>query len=180
MATTFATPSDHRVSQHSLTLTDTHGWSLTAAGLPLVAGSLGWSASSAWQARHPDLPRPRLLRAGFALLAVGIAGMLLVVPVWGVPWLAFPFWIAAGTGMGLGFSSVSYLVLSQSPEGTVGFHTSAAQMADQLMVAITVGAGGALLAVLVTPAAALPVLTAALAALAGLGVALAGRSQVRA
>jgi hypothetical protein len=117
-----------------------------------------------------------LLRAGLALLATGVAGMLLVTPAWGVAWLAFPFWIAAGVGMGLGFSSVSYLVLSQSPEGTVGFHTSAAQMADQLMVAVTVGAGGALLALLVTPAAALPVLAAALACLAVLGVVLAPRS----
>ena len=159
-----------------LALTDTHGWSLTAAGLPLLVGSLGWSAAAAWQARRPELPRPLLLRAGLALLATGTAGMLLVTPAWGAAWLAFPFWIAAGVGMGLGFSSVSYLVLSQSPEGTVGFHTSAAQMADQLMVAITVGAGGALLALLATPAAALPVLAGALACLAAVGVVVASRA----
>jgi MFS family permease len=160
-----------------LSLTDTHGWTLTAASIPLVLGSLGWSASAAWQARHPDLPRPRLMQAGLALIAIGIAGMLLVTPAWGLPWLSVPFWICAGVGMGLGFSSVSFLVLAQSPAGTVGFHTSAAQMADQLMVALTVGAGGALLVLLGTPAAALPVLAAALAALAVLGVAVAGRAD---
>lgn len=162
-----------------LALTDTHGWSLTAAGIPLLVGSLGWSAAAAWQARHPDLPRQRLLQAGFALVAVGIGGMLVVTPAWGLPWLALPFWIAAGVGMGLGFSSVSYLVLAQSPEGTVGFHTSATQLADQLMVAVTVGAGGALLALLVTPAAALPVLVAALCGLAVLGVVVAPRAAAR-
>lgn len=161
-----------------LVLTDVHGWSLTAAGIPLLAGSLGWSGASAWQGRRPDLPRPRLLRTGFVLITVGIAGMLLVTPAWGLPWLAVPFWVSAGLGMGLGFSAVSYLLLAQSPEGTVGFHTSAAQMGDQLMVAIAVGAGGTLLALLVTPAAALPVLVAALAALAAVGIVVAGRSEV--
>lgn len=161
-----------------LALTDVHGWSLTAAGIPLLVGSLGWSAASAWQARHPDLSRTRLLRIGFACVTAGTAGMLLVTPAWGLPWLALPFWIAAGVGMGLGFSSISYLVLAQSPEGTVGFHTSSAQIADQLVVAVAVGTGGALLALLVTPAAALPVLVAALAAVAAVGIGVAGRTQV--
>jgi len=160
-----------------LVLTDTHGWSLTAAGIPLVLGALGWSGAAAWQGRHPDLPRDRLLRTGFTLLGVGVAGMLLVVPAWGVAWLAVPFWIVAGTGMGLGFSSVSYLLLAKSPAGQVGFHTSAAQITDQLMVATTVGAGGALLALLGTPAAALPVLVAVLAGLAVTGAVVAGRAN---
>lgn len=159
-----------------LALTDTHGWSLTAAGIPLVLGALGWSGAAAWQGRHPDLPRARLLRFGFVLVGTGVAGILLVVPVWGVAWLAVPFWIVAGTGMGLGFSSVSYLLLAGSSEGQVGFHTSAAQMSDQLMVATTVGAGGALLVLLGTPAAALPVLVAVLAGLAAVGALVAGRA----
>ena len=83
--------------------------------------------------------------------------MLLVAPTWGIGWLAVPFWMVAGLGMGLGFSSVAYLVLAQSPAGTVGFNSAAAQMADQLSVATMVGAGGALLALLGAPAVALPV-----------------------
>jgi MFS family permease len=159
-----------------LMLNGTHGWSLAAAGLPLVAGSLSWSASSAWQGRHPDLPRARLLRAGFVAVAIGAAGMLLVAPAWGIGWLAVPFWMIAGVGMGLGFSAVSFLVLAQSPEGTVGFNSAAAQMADQLSVATMVGAGGALLALLGSPAVALPVLVAIVAGLALLGVVAAGRA----
>ncbi|GAA2546208.1 MFS transporter [Pseudonocardia hydrocarbonoxydans] len=161
-----------------LVLTDTHGWTLTAAGIPLVLGALGWSGAAAWQGRRPDVPRARLLRTGFVLLAVGVGGIGLVVPEWGVAWLAVPFWIVAGAGMGLGFSSVSYLLLSGSPAGQVGFHTSAAQITDGLMVATTVGAGGALLALLGTPAAALPVLMAALAGLAVAGAVVAGRAAV--
>jgi MFS family permease len=159
-----------------LMLHGTHGWSLAAAGIPLVAGSLSWSAASAWQGRHPDLPRARLLRAGFVAVTIGAAGMLLVAPTWGVGWLAVPFWMVAGVGMGLGFSSVSYLVLSQSPEGTVGYNSAAAQMADQLSTATMVGVGGAFLALLASPAVALPLLVAVVAALALLGVAAAGRA----
>ena len=159
-----------------LMLHDTHGWSLAAAGLPLVAGSLCWSAASWWQGRHPDLPRARLLRIGFVAVGIGAAGMLLVAPTWGIGWLAVPFWMVAGLGMGLGFSAVAYLVLAQSPAGTVGFNSAAAQMADQLSVATMVGAGGALLALLGAPAVALLVLIAIVVALAAYGVATAGRA----
>jgi MFS family permease len=161
-----------------LTLNGTHGWSLAAAGIPLIVGSLGWSASAAWQGHHPGLCRTRLLRVGFCALAVGTAGMLLVTPAWGSPWLAAPFWLLAGIGMGLGFSSVSYLVLQQSAVRSVGFHSSAAQIADQLATAALIGAGGALLALLASPAVALPVLVAVLTGLAAAGAALAGRTAV--
>ncbi|MHA6794074.1 MFS transporter [Pseudonocardia bannensis] len=162
-----------------LMLAGTHGWSLAAAGLPLIVGSLGWSAASAWQGRHPDLYRPALLRVGFVGVAIGTAGLLLVAPSWGTPWLALPVWGVAGVGMGLGFASVSYLLLQQSGAGEVGFHSSAAQMADQLTTAAMIGAGGALLALLGSPATALPVLLAVLTGLAVLGATIAGRSAAR-
>jgi hypothetical protein len=78
--------------------------------------------------------------------------------------------------MGLGFSSVAFLVLQQSSTGDVGFHSSAAQMSDQLTTSLLIGAGGALLALLDAPAVALPVLLALLAVLGLLGAALAGRA----
>lgn len=158
-----------------LILTSTHHWSLAAAGLPLMVGALAWSASSAWQGRHPTLPRHRLLRIGLGLLTVGTLGLLLVAPSWGSPWLALPLWGIAGAGMGLGFSSVAFLLLQQSAPDEVGFNSSAAQMSDQLATAILIGAGGALLALLGSPALALPVLLAILAGLGVLGVTVAGR-----
>lgn len=153
-----------------LMLEATHGWSLAAAGLPLIVGALAWSTASAWQGKHPDLPRPRLLRIGFALVTTGAAGMLLVAPSWGVAWLALPFWAVAGLGMGLGFSSVSFLLLQQSEAHETGFHTSAAQIADQLGTAALIGAGGAALALLGAPAVALPALIALLVALGLIGL----------
>jgi MFS family permease len=162
-----------------LMLESTHGWSLAAAGIPLIVGALAWSGASAWQGRHPDLPRQRLLRAGFCALTVGAAGMLLVAPAWGVPWLALLFWAIAGLGMGLGFSSVSFLLLQQSESHETGFHTSAAQIADQLGTATLIGAGGAVLALLGTPAVALPVLIAVLVVLGLVGVLAAPRAAAQ-
>lgn len=155
-----------------LLLTATHGWSLTQASVPLVVASLGWSLASAWQGRHPDLSRPKLLVVGFLLVAAGAGALALAAPAWGPPWAAFG-WLAAGIGMGLGYSAISYLVLALSEPGDVGFHTSASQLADQLGTAALIGAGGALLALLVSPAVALPVLLVGLAALATLGAVLA-------
>jgi MFS family permease len=159
-----------------LMLEATHGWSLAAAGIPLIVGALAWSSASAWQGRHPDLPRQKLLRIGFCALTVGAAGMLLVAPAWGIPWLALPFWGIAGLGMGLGFSSVSFLLLQQSAAHETGFHTSAAQIADQLGTATLIGAGGAVLALLGSPATALPVLIAVLVVLGLVGVLAAPRA----
>ncbi|MFZ0118094.1 MAG: MFS transporter [Pseudonocardiaceae bacterium] len=163
-----------------LILTSTHHWTLAAAGIPLAVGSLGWSAASAWQGHRPELPRHRLLRVGFILLTVGDAGLLLVAPTWGTPWLALPLWGVAGIGMGLGFSSMSFLLLQQSGAGEVGFNSSAAQMSDQLTTATLIGAGGALLALLGSAAHALPVLLAVLAGLGVLGATLAGRAPPQA
>jgi MFS family permease len=159
-----------------LMLHETHGWSLTMAGIPLIAGSLCWAGASAWQGRHPDLARPVLLRIGFTGLAAGCLGHAVVAPTWGVPWLAVPLMMLAGAGMGLGFSSVSYLLLAQSGPGQVGFNTSAAQIVDQLTTATMIGLGGALLVLLGTPAAALPVLVLLVAVLPVTGVVIAARS----
>ncbi|MGQ0481249.1 MAG: MFS transporter [Pseudonocardia sp.] len=163
-----------------LILTSTHGWSLTAAGGPLVVGSLGWSAAAAWQGRHPDLARPRLLRIGFVLVGAGVLGLLAVAPGWAPGWVSLPAWAVAGVGMGLGFSSVSYLLLAHSDPARTGFNTSAAQMSDQLTTATMIGVGGALLAWLGSPASALPGLLVVLALLGGCGVAAAGRTALTA
>jgi MFS family permease len=159
-----------------LMLTSTHGWSLTAASAPLIVGSLGWSGASAWQGRHPDLSRAMLLRVGFLHLAVGLAALLLVAPSWGLAWLALPAVGVAGIGMGLGFSALSFLLLQCSGPTEVGFNSSSAQLADQLSQAVFVGIGGALLALISTPAVALTLLVGVLALLTIAGVVISPRT----
>ncbi len=161
-----------------LMLTSTHGWSLTAAGTPLIVGSLGWSAASAWQGGKPDLPRDRLLRLGFVGVAAGVAGLLLVAPTWGVPWLALPSLGLAGVGMGLGFSALSFLLLADSASADLGFNSSSANLADQLSQAVFVSLGGALLALSGSTAAALTVLVLVLVVLAVLGASISQRTAV--
>jgi hypothetical protein len=122
------------------------------------------------------VPRATLLRVGFCLVAAGAAGLLPVASGWAPGWLAAPAWTLAGLGMGVGFSAVSFLLLRHSPAGEVGASSAAAQLADQLTTAALVGAGGGLLALLATPAAALTALLVPLVVLAGLGALLARRA----
>ncbi|KAA2259587.1 MFS transporter [Solihabitans fulvus] len=160
-----------------LTLVAVHGYSIALAGVPLTVGALGWSSASAWQARHPDLARSTLLRWGFVLLAVGTAGLTLVAPSWSSPWLALPFSVIAGAGMGLGTSSVSVLTLAGSSAADRGFNSAAMQIADMLGSAIMIGLGGALVSALAStrlPTAAIVPFDLLMAALAVLGAVLTG------
>ncbi|MBW0106650.1 MFS transporter [Pseudonocardia sp. KRD291] len=161
-----------------LVLTATHGWSLAAAGLPLIVASLGWSGAAAWQGRHPERSRSSMLRAGFLLIAAGIVGLVVVATGLGYGWLALVFWGLSGIGMGLAFSAIAYLTLAHSQTADVGAHSSSAQLLDQLSTAGFIGLGGALLALLVTPAVAMPVLLVVLVLLALTGAATAGRTAV--
>jgi MFS family permease len=166
------------VSFLPLILTATHGWSLSAAGVPLIVASLGWSAAAAWQGRHPDRDRSAMLRAGFVMITVGQVGLLPVAAGWLPGWVAVVAWGFAGLGMGVAFSAVAYLTLAHSAPADVGGHSSAAQLLDQLANASLVGLGGALLVLLASPAVAMPVLLGAVAVLAVTGAATASRTRL--
>jgi MFS family permease len=160
-----------------LTLTSVHGYGPTAAGIPLTAGALGWAAASHLQGRFPDLRRERLLRAGFVLLAVGLAGTALAaLPALG-GWPAYPFWAVAGLGMGLGMPSVGVLLLNQSPEHRRGADSAALQIADVTASALCVGLAGVLIAAATAGLVSLPSAIVAsvgvfvLVALLGVGIA---------
>jgi MFS family permease len=129
-----------------LTLTELHGYSPTTAGIPLTAGALGWAVASQLQARRPDVARVVLLRTGFLLLAVGLAGTALVVVPGLQGWPSYGTWAVAGLGMGLGMPSLSVLLLEQSAEERRGADSAAFQIADVTMSAACVGVVGVLVA----------------------------------
>ncbi|MBB3678499.1 MFS family permease [Modestobacter versicolor] len=129
-----------------LTLGAVHGYSPTAAGIPLTTGAVGWAAASQLQGRHPGASRVRLLRLGFLLLAVGLAGTA-VTAVPGVGgWPAYLTWALAGLGMGLGMPSVGVLLLAQSPEHRRGADSAALNIADVTASALCIGLSGVLVA----------------------------------
>jgi MFS family permease len=163
-----------------LTLTTVHGYSATAAGIPLTAGALGWSLASHMQGRYPDARRERVLRAGFAVLAVALAGTALAaVPALG-GWPAYPFWAVAGLAMGLGMPSVGVLLLDQSPGHRRGADSAALQIADVTGSALCVGVVGVLVAAatagMLSMPAAVGITTAVLVTLTLVGVRVAGRA----
>lgn len=159
-----------------LTLARVHGGSARVVGIPLTLSAIGWSASSWWQGHHNE-QRARLLRAGFGLLAVAVA-TLIVVDVHGTSlWLAVPIWMLAGIGMGLSLTLVSVLTLELSPEAEQGANSAALQISDMTGSIIGIaGAGAAITALGVHRLSAAAVIAdLGLAAVAALGMLAAGR-----
>jgi MFS family permease len=163
-----------------LTLAQLHGYSPAAAGVPLTAGALGWAVASQLQGRRPGASRVLLLRIGFVLLAVGLAGTALVTVAGLGGWPAYPSWAVAGLGMGLGMPSVGVLLLDQSAEHRRGADSAAFQIADVTGSALCVGVVGVLVAA--STAGLLPLSTAVLlsvgvlTALAAVGAVVAPRA----
>src|SRR3712207_2887175 len=127
-----------------LLLTTVHGYSPTAAGLPLTAGAVGWALASQLQGRFPQVPRERLLRLGFVLLATGLAATVLAALPGTGGWPAYLTWAVAGLGMGFGMPSVGVLLLEQSPEHRRGADSAALQISDVTMSALCIGLAGVL------------------------------------
>jgi len=130
-----------------LALHEEKGLSLTAAGIALTGGALGWSLGSYVQGR-PGLrvPRHGLLALGAAFIAVGIAGLSLSMLPGVSPWVAAPVWAVGAVGMGLAMSSTSVLVLALSPPDVQGRNSAALQVSDSLGAVTGVGVGGAVFA----------------------------------
>ncbi|GAA3355362.1 MFS transporter [Saccharopolyspora gregorii] len=137
-----------------LTLSVVHGFSPTAAGVPLTVGSLGWSVGALWQSRRAGARREHLVGSGLVLVAIAVAGLVLIAPAGGPAWPVFALWSLGGVGMGLGVASTSVRVLALSAPEQRGFHSSALQISDMLGQALLVGLGGVLVAALAAPGAA--------------------------
>jgi len=169
-----------------LSMTVQHGYSATAAGLPLACSGLTWAAGSWWQGRggHADEQehRVRLVRAGFAFMALSAIAVAVSAQPDLPGWLIYPAWGLAGIGAGLTMSSVSVLLLSYTNDADRGSDSAALQLSDATASAVTTGVAGVLVAAAARGAlgytAAFTVLDLAMAAVALLGVLVAG--QVRA
>jgi len=130
---------------------------------------------------EPDVPRHRFVRAGGTLVAVAAAGMAVVAQPWAPAWPAYAVWVTGGLGMGLAMSSISVLLLAQSPEAERGANSAALQVADFTSAALLIGAAGALVAASTRGALSVPaaagIVNVAMLGVAALGALLAGRTQ---
>jgi MFS family permease len=162
-----------------LTLTDLHRYGPTEAGLPLMLGALGWSSGSWWQGRRPDVARHRIIRAGFALVAIAALGMTLLTVPHLPGWISYPIWLVGGTGMGLVMPTLSVLLLEKSPVAERGQNSAAFQICDVMTSAVCIGLGGVLVAAAehgtLSLRGAVGVIDVSMAVFAFAGAALAGR-----
>ncbi|HWQ15609.1 MAG TPA: MFS transporter [Roseiflexaceae bacterium] len=126
-----------------LALSEIRGQSIAAAGLPLTAATLTWTAGS-WVLAHlaARVSRRAIALVGMAVLAVGVAGVALtLLPA--VPVLMGTLaWSVAGLGIGLAYSTLSLAVLQGAPDGQEGAASAAMQVAGQLGTALGTGIGG--------------------------------------
>ena len=134
-----------------LALTELRGFSSSQAGLVISAASLSWSLGAYLQARRDRADdgagRPQRARVGLAVLLAGIAIGGAGVLDAGVPIaVAIGGWMVAGLGIGIGYSSIGALVLSQAGGGEEGVVSAALQLSETISVAIFTGVGGALIA----------------------------------
>jgi MFS family permease len=164
-----------------LTLALVHGYSPTAAGVPLMIAALGWSGASWWQGRQPAPSRHLMVRYGFGLIAAAGVGMAAVAQPATPGWLAYPVWAVAGIGAGATWPSLSVLLLALTPPAQHGTNSAALQISDAVSSALCIGLGGVLVAasergVLTLPTAVLTV-DLLMAALALAAAAMAGRAR---
>ncbi|MGK4581060.1 MFS transporter [Kitasatospora sp. HPMI-4] len=168
------------------------GLSPTMAGLTLTSGGLSWALGS-WLQGRPGVQRHReaMIRLGFALTAVAIAGAALVL-VPAVPtWAAAVAWAVGGLGMGLTVASVSVLMMKLSAPEEAGANSASLQMSDALGNVLLIGLSGVLFAGLgggsvaaaqgsPVPAAAFAVIFLVMTGVALVGALLSGRVRAAA
>jgi MFS family permease len=119
----------------------------TLAGLTLTSGGLSWAFGS-WLQGRPGAERHRelLIRIGFLLNAVAIAGAALVLLPGAPTWSAAVAWAFGGVGMGLMIASLSVLMMKLSPPAEAGANSASLQMSDSLGTVLLVGLAGVLFA----------------------------------
>lgn len=135
-----------------LALNEVSGYSATTAGLAISAGALSWTVGTWTQERLDKRSEGGGRRAraivGSALIAAGISGLAVVVIVGGGPNLAAAIagWIIASLGIGLANPANATIAFAHTPSGKEGTVSSSVLIAELLGPAVTIGVGGAIVA----------------------------------
>jgi MFS family permease len=131
----------------SFTVTSVRDSSIALGGIALTAAVLTWTAGSWIQERRVRQIGPQaFVQVGVLLIAAGIGLMVLVAQSTVPAAIAVVAWAVAGMGMGLSYSPISLVVLSEAPEGGEGGASAALQLSDTLGIALGTGVAGAIVA----------------------------------
>ncbi|HKA84725.1 MAG TPA: MFS transporter, partial [Acidimicrobiales bacterium] len=131
----------------SLAMTDARDQPTWVAGLALTGATLAWTAGAWIQQRVVGERGPAwLVRRGFALLGVGIAGLLVALDPSVPVAVAIAAWSVAGLGMGLAYAPISVTVLGTAAPGQEGSASASLQLTDVLGVSLGTGLGGVFVA----------------------------------
>lgn len=168
-----------------LAMSTQHGYSPTAAGLPLLVAALFWAAGSWWQGRTAlRAERATLILVAFVLMSVACAGAALAAVPALPGLLVYPAWALAGFGAGIAMPSFGVLVLSQTTDQDRGRDVAGLQLGDGVATSFTAGFGGVLVAAAaggsVGYTTAFVAIDVAMVAIAVVGVTVSGRARVRA
>ena len=130
-----------------LTLVEVRDRSAAFAGLALTAATITWTTGSWLQARYVHrVNRRALVRFGLGLVALGSAGIALLLSPSVPATVGIVAWGVAGLGIGLSYSTISLVTMETAPPGEEGAVTSTMPLASALGVALGAGIGGALIA----------------------------------
>ena len=131
----------------TLSLQSWRGLDPAVAGIALTLATLAWTGAAWIQARSIGrYGARRLVRAGFAVVALGVV-LFATVLNRAIPVPAGMLgWTIAGFGMGLAYAPLSLTVLRDAGQGQEGSAASALQLSDVLGTALGTGAGGAAIA----------------------------------
>jgi MFS family permease len=124
-----------------------HRVGATAQGFVIIGAALTWTGGQLVAARTADtVAPPKLIRIGFAILALGAVLVMPVVSEATPLWATFLAWSVGGFGMGLLFNPTTVVALSSIREEESGRASSQLSMADSLGFASTSAIGGAFVA----------------------------------
>lgn len=128
-------------------LQDWRGLDAATSGLALTAATLSWTAGAWIQARrYTRIGARRFVTIGFLAVTLGIVSFAAILSPAVPVALAIVTWAIAGLGMGLSYSPLSLVVLSEAPTAEQGTATAGLQLSDTLGTALGTGVGGAVIA----------------------------------
>jgi MFS family permease len=135
-----------------LALTDVKKLPADMAGLIVAAGALSWSAAAWYQskldARDQGMGRKKRVTVGISFMIIGVAAVILAV---GLPEGGIVFAVISqlftGFGIGLAHPTTGAIALQHTRTGQEGEISASLQFTDAFSPGVSIGIGGALIAI---------------------------------